>query len=72
MKQSSQDDPVKAIRDMWRIFAIGENSVVELRALWPLGIKPSQSTESKLFHASKYSNLNLFREADSRMKCNFD
>ena len=63
MKQPSQDDPVKAIRDMWRIFAIGENSVVELRALWPLGIKPSQSTESKLFHASKYSNLNLFRDA---------
>ena len=63
MKQPSQDDQVKAISDMWRIFAIGKNSVVELRAIWPSGIKPSQSTKPKLFDASKYLNLNSFREA---------
>ena len=63
MKQSSQDDQVKAIHDMWRIFAIGENSVVELRAIWPSGIKPSQFTKSKLFHASKYSRSDEFKEA---------
>jgi hypothetical protein len=43
-----------AINKMWRIFAVSQNSVLELRALWPTGITPSKRPITQHFRVSDY------------------
>lgn len=43
-----------AINKMWRIFAVSETSVLELRALWPTGIAPSERPITRHFRVADY------------------
>lgn len=45
------------IKNLWRIIATGPNSILELRAIWPDGIAPTQRPITKCFHAVEYESL---------------
>lgn len=59
--------PVKnaqnAIKKMWRIFATGSNSVLELRALWPKGVLNFQPPVNLHFYAADYESINELKAA---------
>ncbi len=58
--------PDHEIKKMWRIFAVGESSVLELRALWPKGIGTTQPPVNKHFCAKSYENRDDLRAAFER------
>jgi len=51
------------IKKMWRIFAVGSNSILELRALWPLGIVPKLNPITKHYRATRYENVDSCKRA---------
>ena len=51
------------IRNLWRIIATGSNSILELRAIWPEGITPTQHPMTKCFHAVEYESLDECKKA---------
>ena len=51
------------IKNLWRIIASGPNSILELRAIWPEGITPTQYAITKCFHAVEYESLDACRKA---------
>ena len=51
------------IKNLWRIIATGPNSILELRAIWPEGITPTQYAITKCFHAVEYESLDACRKA---------
>ena len=50
-------DPLTEIKKMWRIFATGDDSIIELRALWPKGISNSQPPRVHHFCADAYLSI---------------
>jgi len=51
------------IQKMWRIFYADNNSVFELRALWPKGVAGSKKAVFKYYWASKYPSLDACKAA---------
>jgi hypothetical protein len=51
------------IKNLWRIIATGSNSILELRAIWPEGITPTQHPMTKCFHAVEYESLDECKKA---------
>ena len=51
------------IKNLWRIIATGSNSILELRAIWPEGITPTQHPMTKCFHAVEYESLDACKKA---------
>lgn len=51
------------IKKMWRIFPIGSESILELRALSPDGIAPKLKPVTKHFRAAEYENVETCRRA---------
>lgn len=54
------------IKKMWSIFAVGESSVLELRALWPKGVGATQPPVNKHFCAKSYATRDDVRAAFER------
>jgi len=52
-----------AIKKMWRIFALGPESVLELRALWPKGVPNSKPPVTRHFRSIKYASLDALKTA---------
>ena len=50
------------IKNLWRIIATGSNSILELRAIWPEGITPTQHPMTKCFHAVEYESLDACKK----------
>jgi hypothetical protein len=51
------------INNLWRIIATGPNSILELRAIWPEGIVPTQHAIAKCFHGVEYESLDACKKA---------
>ena len=51
------------IKNLWRIIATGPDSILELRAIWPDGITPTQHPITKCFHAVEYESLDACKKA---------
>ena len=51
------------IRKIWRIIAIGEDSVLELRALWPRAIGGPRPPVTRHFFAAKHEDLQGLKAA---------
>ena len=51
------------IKNLWRIIATGPNSILELRAIWPDGITPTQYAVTKCFHTVEYESLDACKKA---------
>ena len=51
------------IKNLWRIIATSPNSILELRAIWPDGITPTQPPMTKCFHAVEYESLDACKKA---------
>ena len=45
------------IKKLWRIIATGNSSILELRALWPVGIAPSKPPLTKHFRAKDHPSV---------------
>lgn len=52
-----------AIKKMWRIFATGSNSILELRALWPKCVPNSRPPVNLHFRANEYSSIDELKGA---------
>ncbi len=51
------------IKKMWRIFAVGSCSILELRALWPKGVPNSRPPVNLHFRASEYGCIDELKSA---------
>ena len=51
------------IKNLWRIIATGPDSILELRAIWPDAITPTQPPKTKCFHAVEYESLDACKKA---------
>lgn len=51
------------LKNVWRLIAVGENSVLELRALWPKGISGDQKAKIRHFNAKDFRSASQFKEA---------
>lgn len=51
------------IQKMWRIFPVGESSILELRALPPKGMKPKKYPVAKHFRAANFENVDASKRA---------
>ena len=51
------------IQNLWRIVYVSEASILELRALWPKGIKGEKPSITKHFRAATYSSVDDCRAA---------
>ena len=51
------------IKMLWKIIASGSKSILELRALWPVGIAPSKAALTKHFRAKDYPSGDACRDA---------
>lgn len=51
------------IKKMWRIFATGSKSVLELRALWPKGVPNARPPVNLHFRANKYKSIDELKVA---------
>jgi hypothetical protein len=47
----------RAIEKMWTVFAVGENRMLELRALWPKGLGNKRKPVVKHFSAADYPSV---------------
>ena len=63
MRPYSLESAQTAIKKMWRIFAVGSNSILELRALWPKGVPNSQPPVNLHLRANKYSSIDELKGA---------
>jgi hypothetical protein len=54
---------IRAIRKMWTVFAVGENRMLELRALWPKGLGSNRKPVVKHFSAADYPSVDNRRVA---------
>lgn len=55
-----------AMKQMWSIFAVGYDSVLELRALWPKGIGSTKPPKIKHFRAVDYPSVGAVKAAFER------
>ena len=51
------------IKKLWQIIAVGNSSILELRALWPAGIAPSQPPVTRCFRARAHSSADACKVA---------
>lgn len=58
-----------AIKQMWRIFAAGSDSVLELRAIWPKGVGDSKPPKFKHFRATSYQSVDALKAAFEQVRC---
>ena len=54
------------IQKMWRIFPVGESSILELRALPPKGMQPKKYPVTKQFRAANFENVDACKRAFER------
>lgn len=59
-------DAAVEIKKMWNIFAIGPNSVIELRPIWPKGVPGQRFEKTKHFRAASYESVGKCKEAVER------
>lgn len=51
------------IKNLWQIIAVGNKSLLELRALWPSGAPNTKPPTSKHFYVPNYGSKELCKEA---------
>lgn len=51
------------IKNLWKIIATGNSSILELRALWPSGILPEKKAQIQLFRATDFLTVDDCRSA---------
>jgi hypothetical protein len=51
------------IKDMWRIVAVGNDTILELRALWPKGIPEPKPTIVKHYKVAAYASVEACKAA---------
>jgi len=51
------------INEMWAVFDETEPLTIEVRSIWPSGIKPEQKAFSRCFDSSNYPDCLAFRDA---------
>lgn len=51
------------VSEMWGLFSDHGPLVLEIRAIWPQGIRPTQPVLSRCFSASDYVDMEAFRHA---------
>ncbi len=51
------------IKKMWRIFAAGPDSVLELRALWPKGVPDKKPAKVLHFRSKDFQSVDLCKQA---------
>jgi hypothetical protein len=51
------------IKKLWKIIAVSDSSILELRAIWPAGITPSRPPITKHFRAKAYSSVDACKAA---------
>ena len=56
-------DAPKEIKKMWQIFAVGDSSILELRALSPEGITPKRKPVIRHFRAANYQDVEVCKSA---------
>ena len=56
-------DAATEIKKTWRIIAVGGDSVLELRAIWPKGVSGSQPPKVEHFYSRDYSGVDELKEA---------
>lgn len=56
-------DPASEIKKMWRLFALGPNSVFELRPLWPKGVPDPKPARPRHFRAKAFNEVDECRAA---------
>ncbi len=60
---SLHHEQAAAIKKMWHIFAVGSDSVLELRALWPKGVGDTKPAKVKHFRATDYTSVEALKMA---------
>lgn len=56
-------DAAQEIKKMWQIFAVGESSILELRALSAEGITPKRKPVAEHFRAADYQDVDACKRA---------
>jgi hypothetical protein len=56
-------DTQPEIKKLWQIVATDNTSIIELRALWPAGIKPARAPVTRHFSAKDYESVEACRSA---------
>jgi hypothetical protein len=51
------------IKNLWKIIATGNSSILELRAIWPSGIFPSKQALTQLFRTKDFLTIDECRSA---------
>lgn len=55
--------PKLYVDEIWHVFDEQVPFVIEIRSIWPRGIKPERSTISRCFDSSTYSDMTAFQSA---------
>ncbi len=55
--------PKLYVRQIWTVFDEQVSLVLEVRSIWPKGVKPKQQTISRCFDSSAYPDMTSFRLA---------
>jgi hypothetical protein len=63
---SPHHEQAAAMKKMWHIFAVGSDSVLELRALWPKGVGNTKPPKVKHFMATDYTSVEALKMAFER------
>ncbi|MEI6318274.1 MAG: hypothetical protein WCS09_07160 [Pseudomonadota bacterium] len=65
-------DAASEIKKTWHIISVGDDSVLELRALWPKGVPENRPPQTKHFRRADYPNVDVLRSAfeDTALKLN--
>jgi len=63
----SEPDPRNEIKKVWHILALGNDSVLELRALWPKGVPSKKAVVVEHIYARNYQTLDDCRGAFEAM-----
>lgn len=67
LSATSPDHQTAEIKKMWRIFSISEDSVLELRAIWPKGTATDPGAPRVfIFSATNFASLDAMKEAFER------
>jgi hypothetical protein len=59
-------DAASEIKKMWDIVAVGPDSVIELRPIWPKGVPGQKFEKTKHFRAASHTSVGKCREAFER------
>ena len=60
---------IHQVKDIWRLLAVGNGSILEIRALWPKGVSPSKPAVTRHFRVRDFASMDACKgefEAEAR------